>query len=270
MEVANKKSLSELTPQEVSQLDPTRLAELSRQEFERQHKIPSSKLEQNVSGYTKEQYELHLREQAEKEKKPMTGAEYRQQQALGVKPEMVKAPPTYEEFLAANFPHLLQEEEEAKQKKTVRQQPDVPLTEEDILRLEALKELDRSQMPAVADKDVDGLLVKTIEHYTFADGEDNASFYVSFDKDLFPGAAAFVQETQVKIESRATSLEIRLQEVPVSEKTPTVLAEWRLTLSPLFGRVEPSMTTHKVKNGKLSIKLCKAKVGPWKKGVKYS
>mmetsp|Transcript_58291 Transcript_58291/g.102061 ORF Transcript_58291/g.102061 Transcript_58291/m.102061 type:complete len:291 (+) Transcript_58291:100-972(+) len=218
--------------------------------------------------FTTEQLQLKMVDEREKEKPPMTGAQYRHQQALGVKPEMgnCKAPPSYEEFLAANFPHLV--EDENKKKSEERQEPEEPLTEEERLRLEALKELDRSQMPAC--KDSSGQLVKTIEHYMFADGEDHASFYIYFDKDLWPGASKFIQESQVKVESRATSLEIRLQDVPVSDKITETLAEWRLNLSPLFSKVEPTLTTHKVRNGKLSIKLCKAKSGPWKKGVKYS
>lgn len=219
------------------------------------------------ASFTTEELARKIVDEREKEKGPMTSAQYRQQQARGIKPEAgnMKTPPTYEEFLAVNFPHLLEDESK---KKEERQQPEEPLTEEERLRLEALSELDRSQMPPCAD--VNGQLVKTIEHYTFADGEDNVSFYVYFDKDLWPGAAKFIQESQVKVESRATSLEIRLQDVPVSEKLTETLAEWRLSLSPLFSRVEPTLTTHKVRNGKLSIKLCKAKSGPWKKGVKYS
>merc|ERR1712054_77940 len=114
--------------------------------------------------------------------------------------------------------------------------------------------------------DDQGRLVKTIEHYTFADGEDSVNFYIHFDKDLFPGAAGFIKDSQVKVLSKATALDIRLEDVPVSEKNASLLAEWRLSLSPLFSRVENSLTTHKVRNGKLSVKLFKSKSGPWKKG----
>lgn len=140
--------------------------------------------------------------------------------------------------------------------------------EEDLLRQEALRDLERSQMPAVADE-ADGRLVKTIEHYTFADGDDSVNFYVSFDKDLWEGASRFVKLEGVKVTSKSTSLEIRLQDVPVGERNLETFAEWRLVLSPLFSRVEAAMTTHRLRNGKLSVKLFKAKAGPWKKGVKY-
>jgi len=286
------KSLSELSSQDlgdISCLRPTDISDLSYREFERQLRQPAksdagelmhgignvfdaqgSDHSLQLQSFTREQFELQLREDAEKGKGPMTGVQFRQQQAFGVKPELANtqagAPPTYEEFLAANYPHLLQQED-IKQRWS-NDQAEVPPTQEEMLRVEALKELDRSQMPAVQGED--GLLVKTIEHYTFADSEDCVNFYVYFDKDLFPGAADFIQASQVKVESRSTSLDIRLQDVPVNAKNAGLLAEWRLTLSPLFSRVEASLTTHKVRNGKLSIKLYKAKQGAWKKGVKYS
>ncbi|CAE7824792.1 Jmjd8, partial [Symbiodinium microadriaticum] len=141
-------------------------------------------------------------------------------------------------------------------------------TPEELQRLQLLQALERSQMPAVSDDS--GLLAKTIEHYTFSDSEDSVSFSVHLDKDLFDGAAEFLQGAeQVQISSKATSLEIRIQGLPVSKQTPSQLAEWKLTLSPLFARVEPILTSHKVRNGKISVKLMKSKVGPWKKGVKY-
>ncbi|CAK0881941.1 unnamed protein product [Prorocentrum cordatum] len=62
-----------------------------------------------------------------------------------------------------------------------------------------------------------------------------------------------------EVESKASSLEIRLRDVPVSDRASESLAEWRLTLSPLFAHVEPSMTRHKVRNGRLSVKLVKTR-----------
>lgn len=305
------KSLTEFSRQDLSALGPTDIAELSRRAFEKRSEQPCSYSDADADagagsvgvdsvqqaggplrrpphlvpesgnrmqqlpegGFTKEQFELRLQEDAEKGKAPMTGTQFRQQQALGGKPEMANtstAPPSFDEFAHANYQHLMEKEEEARKANLPHEKALLPLSEEECLRLNALKDLDRSQMPAVADKDHDGLLVKTIEHYTFADNEDSVNFYVHFDKDLFLGAAALIQESQVKVESRATSLEIRVQGVPVSAKNADCLAEWRLTLSPLFGRVEASLTSHKMRNGKISIKLFKAKSGPWKKGVKYS
>lgn len=276
------KALSDLSRQNLEQLTAlgqTDIADLSRREFERQHALCSGADAGDSSpstGLTREQHELNLRDGLDKARSPMTGAEFRQQQALGTSPELGSQTraPSYEEFLAAHYPHLLQQEENQNEKRQQeqlqQQQTEVPPSEEELLRLQALQEFGRSQMPAVADKDHEGLLVKTIEHYTFADGEDHVNFYVHFDKDLFPGAAAFIHENQVNVVSRATSLDIRLQDVPVSEKNTGLLAEWRLSLSPLFSRVEYSLTSHKVRNGKLSIKLFKSKNGQWKKGVKYS
>lgn len=212
----------------------------------------------------------------------MGPAEYRERQAKGLKPEGVgaKGKPSYEEFLAAHYPHILEEKREkerkaaAQQEKNRQQEMDAQvaksLSEADVKLLEALNDNERSQMPAVVDKEQGGRLVKAIEHYTFADGDDTASFYVTFNKDLWEGASEHIQTDQIHVDSKATSLEIKLEGVPVSAKNPTVLADWRLDLKPLFGRVEPLLTTYKVKGGKLSIKVSKAKSGPWKKGVKYS
>merc|ERR1712137_49983 len=127
-----------------------------------------------------------------------------------------------------------------------------------------------SQMPAIILNDENARLVKTIEHYTFADGVDTVNFYVTFDKDLWNGASKFITDSQVRVESRAASLNIKLQDVPLSDSTVSQLAEWRLELAPLFSRVEATMTTYSVRNGKLSVKLYKSKSGAWKKGLKYS
>lgn len=206
-------------------------------------------------------------EERDKERlKPMDGNEWRSRQEKGLKPEVANAalqPPGMAELLAQCRPTPKEPQENRREDVEEEAQP----SEEDLLRQEALKDLERSQMPAVA---AEGKLVKTIEHYSFADGEDTATFYIHFDKDLWDGAAKHISEAQVKVNSKASSLDICLQGVPVSEKCLQICPDWRLSLSPLFGRVEPMMTTHKVKNGKLTVKLAKAKNTPWKKGVKYS
>merc|ERR1719401_2185297 len=96
---------------------------------------------------------------------------------------------------------------------------EAPPSAEELLRLQALSELERSQMPAIASNKGDGHLIKTIEHYSFADGDDTVSFYVHFDKDLWEGASSFIGESQVRVESHATSLDIRLEGVPVSKQS---------------------------------------------------
>eukprot|EP00931_Biecheleriopsis_adriatica_P122653 TRINITY_DN97660_c0_g1_i1.p1 TRINITY_DN97660_c0_g1~~TRINITY_DN97660_c0_g1_i1.p1 ORF type:complete len:303 (-),score=90.04 TRINITY_DN97660_c0_g1_i1:90-998(-) len=213
---------------------------------------------------------------------PMDPAEYRQRQELSLRPEAANTPAaamldsepkrvtpfSYEELMNRYLPHNAQEEGD--KAAAAEKAAEVPPTPEQLQRLEILKAMDRSQMPAVSGDS--GSLAKTIEHYTFSDTEDFASFSVHLDKDLFEGASKFLQDpsTQVIIDSRATSLEIRLQGIPVSQHKSDVVAEWKLTLSPLFARVEASLTTHKVKGGKISVKLAKSKPGAWKKGVKYS
>mmetsp|Transcript_69701 Transcript_69701/g.168627 ORF Transcript_69701/g.168627 Transcript_69701/m.168627 type:complete len:265 (-) Transcript_69701:81-875(-) len=220
-------------------------------------------------GMTTEELMEKFAEQREEERlQPMDGKEWRKRQEKGLKPEVANAniqPPGMAELMAQcqPFPRPLlgqgREQEEA----------EASPSQDELLRQQALKDLERSQMPAVA-AEGGGRLVKTIEHYAFADSEDIATFYVHFDKDLWDGASKHITEAQVKVDSKAGSLEILLQGVPVSEKSQQTLADWRLTLSPLFGRVEPLMTTQKMKNGKLTVKLAKAKNIPWKKGVKYS
>lgn len=203
----------------------------------------------------------------------MDAAEYRKRQDGGAKPEAAMAnratPLSLDEIMAKYQPQRpdgqTQDEEPEQWRRRCREQV---MSEEELQRHRILQELNRSQMPAVA-KDDDGALVKTIEHYSFADGEDAASFYVQFDKDLWEGASKFVEVGQVQIDSKPNSLEIRLLGIPVSERALDRLAEWRLSLSPLFSRVEPAMTTWKVKGGKLVVKLAKSKTGAWKKGVKY-
>mmetsp|Transcript_10509 Transcript_10509/g.23875 ORF Transcript_10509/g.23875 Transcript_10509/m.23875 type:complete len:273 (-) Transcript_10509:103-921(-) len=210
--------------------------------------------------------------------RPLTAEEYRQQQAQGgLSQRGENRPPSYEEFLAMYYPHLLQKEQATKQADLARAATEAmqaslresQVSEADSSLQAVLQDLDRSQMPAVSDPSSDGQLVKTIEHYTFADGEESVQFYISFDKDLWNGATKYITEQCIEVSSKSSSLEIRLLNVPVSERTLDVLATWRLQLSPLFSRVEPSLTTWKVRNGKLSVKLNKSKAGSWKKGVKY-
>lgn len=195
--------------------------------------------------------------------RPMHPEEYRKQEAQdgALRPlsRTAAPPPSYEDFLAAHYQNLL-----PKDTKEVVEETKAPLSGDEMLRLQALNELSRSQMPAVGEA---GHLVKTIEHYTFSDGEDAANFYINFDKDLWDGASEWVCFNKVKVVSKATSVDIRLDAVPIGVSQPT--AEWRLNLSPLFSRIEASMTTYKVKNGKLSIKVFKSKAGEWKKGLKY-
>merc|ERR1712194_763994 len=124
-----------------------------------------------------------------------------------------------------------------------------------------------SAMPAVAVSE-GSRPVKTIEHYTFADGEDSVNFAVSFDKDLWAGAAKCIEEAQVHVDIKATSLEIRIVDVPLSADAADTLVDWRLNLAPLFSRVEPLMSKHRLRNGKLTVTLAKTRAGAWKKGVK--
>lgn len=225
-------------------------------------------------GISKEQWEEQHR-QAQKQRPvdegpgKMDAETYRQRQSAGLKPEggSSKAPPSYQNFLSKHYPHLAKEKEEAEinaAKLIVRPEP---ISEDEKMRLEALKELERSQMPAIAADG--GVLTKTIEHYTFSDADDVATIYVSFDKDLWDGASKFVTFESIKVDCTATTLDIILQGVPVSDRSLETLAEWRLHLQPLFSRVEPVMTSHKLRNGKLSVKLCKVKNGSWKKALKY-
>lgn len=204
---------------------------------------------------------------------PMDPREYRLRLEKGLKLEVAnaatKAPTQSFHELAEISSQIVKKQIEPLGASVGHEPREPTLTLDDILRFDALSALERSQMPAVA-AESDGHLVKTIEHYTFADGDDTVSFYIYFDKDLWDGASKFISENQVKVESHATSLRIRLDGVPVSDRSLETLAEWRLNLSPLFSRVEPMMTTHKVRSGKLSVKLAKAKNTPWKKGVKYS
>lgn len=236
--------------------------------------LPSEPFRRKVPqepGITTEELMERFAEERDQERlKPMDANEWRTRQEKGLRPEVANAniqPPGMAELMSQcqPFPKPLPGERQEGEGKA-----EAPVVSQDeLLRQEALKDLERSQMPAVASEE-GGRLVKTIEHYTFADSEDIATFYVYFDKDLWDGASKHISEAQVKVDSKASSLEICLQGVPVSEKSLQILADWRLTLSPLFGRVEPMMTAQKMKNGKLTVKLAKAKNTPWKKGVKYS
>jgi len=227
--------------------------------------------EQLLDGIAKEAEELKAC------KGPMEPAEYRRRQELAARPEMAETPASallaepekrttplsYEELLRRYH----QPPDPKAQSEPCEAEAEKAPSQEDMQRLERLKAMSRSQMPAV---ESEGVPSKTIEHYTFADGEDSVSFSISLDKDLFDGASSFLKNNQqVKVSCTATSLDIRFQDIPVSSLTPETMVEWRLTLSPLFSRIEPLLTTHKVKGGKLSVKLVKSKVGQWKKGVKY-
>mmetsp|Transcript_123065 Transcript_123065/g.342756 ORF Transcript_123065/g.342756 Transcript_123065/m.342756 type:complete len:266 (+) Transcript_123065:67-864(+) len=140
------------------------------------------------------------------------------------------------------------------------------LSEEERLRLEVLAELDRSQMPAVH-KD-DGVLLKTIEHYTFADSNSTATIYIDLDKDLFEGAAAHVAEANVEVTTNESDVTILLHKMPAS-KTVSALADWRLFLSPLFHSVEPDGTAWKIRKGKVSVRLQKKKPQEWRRVLKF-
>eukprot|EP00930_Biecheleria_cincta_P031350 TRINITY_DN21767_c0_g1_i1.p1 TRINITY_DN21767_c0_g1~~TRINITY_DN21767_c0_g1_i1.p1 ORF type:complete len:293 (-),score=62.76 TRINITY_DN21767_c0_g1_i1:28-873(-) len=209
---------------------------------------------------------------AQKALEPMDPAEYRQRQENGLRPELAMHPSSVERQTPLSYDELLKQypaQQALQISEGAAAEEEVAPTPEELQRLEVLKAMERSQMPAVADGA--GNLARTIEHYTFSDAEDSASFSVNLDKDLWDGASSFLQDhSQVVVDSRATCLEISVQGIPVSEKQPEALARWKLTLSPLFGRIEPSMTTHKVRGNKVTVKLCKSKVAPWKKGVKYS
>lgn len=229
---------------------------------------PSLSREELLEGLAKEA-------RAQKALEPMDAAEYRQRQESGLQPELPRhpnrqAPLSYDELLKQYQPQqqALQNSEAADEQRP--RVEEVPPTPEELQRLEVLKAMERSQMPAVADGA--GNLARTIEHYTFSDAEDTASFSVNIDKDLWDGASGFLRDhqSQVVVDSRATCVEITVQDIPLSAKQPEALARWKLTLSPLFGRIEPSMTTHKVRRNKLTVKLFKSRVCPWKKGVKYS
>jgi len=158
------------------------------------------------------------------------------------------------------------EEEKLRKQEAEREEVQARLSEEEQLRLEVLAELDRSQMPAVHQED--GALLKTIEHYTFADANDAATIYIELDKDLFEGAAAHVVVENVEVVTHDTEVTILLHKVPAS-KTVSALADWRLHLSPLFHSVEPDGTTYKVRKGKVSVKLKKKKMQEWRRVLKF-
>lgn len=140
------------------------------------------------------------------------------------------------------------------------------LAEEEHLRLQILTDLERSQMPAV--RSGDGSLQKTIEHYTFADSEDTATISIELDKDLFEGAATFVLEENVEVDSRDGEVTILLHRVPAYKGAET-MAEWRLHISPLFHSIEPDRTTWRIRKGKVSVKLKKRKAQDWRRLVKF-
>mmetsp|Transcript_89202 Transcript_89202/g.186422 ORF Transcript_89202/g.186422 Transcript_89202/m.186422 type:complete len:272 (+) Transcript_89202:97-912(+) len=196
----------------------------------------------------------------------MSASQYRQRQRLGIQPE---APSYHDEVatkLAQRYPKLLspsQAMDDDKEHQNEQQQQ----------RREPLRE--PCQMPAIASGDSQAggggsqpRLVKTIEHYTFADGEDVVSIYVNFETDLWPGASNYISEPNVKVDCKASSLDVWLDSVPVSPQNLQHLAVWRLSLSPLFSRVEPSLLEVKFRSKKLTLRLTKVKAGPWKKVLK--
>eukprot|EP00971_Amphidinium_carterae_P127595 2528055-Amphidinium_carterae.1 len=77
-------------------------------------------------------------------------------------------------------------------------EPQPPLTEEELRRLDMLADMGRSQMPAV--HKADGQLEKTIEHYTFADSPEAATLYIFIDRDLYTGASAALADGQVLLQ----------------------------------------------------------------------
>eukprot|EP00419_Tripos_fusus_P003180 CAMPEP_0172683390 /NCGR_PEP_ID=MMETSP1074-20121228/18813_1 /TAXON_ID=2916 /ORGANISM="Ceratium fusus, Strain PA161109" /LENGTH=218 /DNA_ID=CAMNT_0013502231 /DNA_START=10 /DNA_END=666 /DNA_ORIENTATION=+ len=144
--------------------------------------------------------------------------------------------------------------------------PEVPLDAEANARLAALAELDRSQMPAISYGD--GVLLKTIEHYTFADTAEVATIYIELDKDLWNGASDCVTDASVDVACRESEVTITLQGVPTARAAST-LANWRLHLAPMFHSVVPELTSWRLRNGKVSIKLKKKKAQDWRKVLKY-
>eukprot|EP00747_Dinoflagellata_sp_TGD_P187253 gnl/TRDRNA2_/TRDRNA2_44813_c0_seq1.p1 gnl/TRDRNA2_/TRDRNA2_44813_c0~~gnl/TRDRNA2_/TRDRNA2_44813_c0_seq1.p1 ORF type:complete len:288 (+),score=73.48 gnl/TRDRNA2_/TRDRNA2_44813_c0_seq1:66-929(+) len=139
------------------------------------------------------------------------------------------------------------------------------LSEEEELRLEVLADLDRSQMPAIhADG---GTVIKTIEHYAFADSDDVATIYIELDKDLYEGAAACVKEDMIEAIAKDTEATIWVRGVPASQTVATTV-DWRLHLSPLCHSVDSAVVV-KLRKGKISVKLKKRKKQPWKKVLKF-
>lgn len=213
-------------------------------------------------------------EQQRQSKSPMEAAEYRRVQATGMRSEGLNV----EERLAQKYPYILRppgQSPEASAPQAAAAQTSAAskaaAAEAANLDSEADESWDQPvvpQMPAIQESS-SGNLVKTIEQYTFSDSEDSVSFVVHFDRDLWDGASNYVDTSRVKVECTATSLEIRLQGLPIGpEAAPEALADWRLALKPLFSRVEPRMMRQRLRKGKLTVTLMKSKVGSWKKGVK--
>mmetsp|Transcript_71792 Transcript_71792/g.162922 ORF Transcript_71792/g.162922 Transcript_71792/m.162922 type:complete len:262 (+) Transcript_71792:55-840(+) len=160
----------------------------------------------------------------------------------------------------------LTEEERQERAEAERLEIQARLSEEEQLRLEVLAELDRSQMPAVHQED--GLLLKTIEHYTFADSNEVATISIELDKDLFEGAAAHVSADNIEVTTNESDVTILLHGVPAA-KAVAAPADWRLHLSPLFHTVDPDGTTFKLRKGKVSVKLKKKKPQEWRRILKF-
>merc|ERR1740129_415521 len=168
------------------------------------------------------------------------------------------------------FEQLEAEKQEAeKQRKRLQREAkeQAKLSEEEQLRLEVLSELDRSQMPAVHTED--GRLLKTVEHYTFADSREVATISIELEKDLFEGALALVTEDLIEVETRETDVTIHLRRLPAAKGVSSVLADWRLYLSPLYHTVDPTGTTWKIRKGKVVVRLKKRKAQEWRKVLKF-
>mmetsp|Transcript_41511 Transcript_41511/g.75216 ORF Transcript_41511/g.75216 Transcript_41511/m.75216 type:complete len:214 (+) Transcript_41511:108-749(+) len=202
------KKLVDLTPEDFAKHEQELLA-LGKQALQEQRHQDGHEAAAMAShgtsqrGLTNEELKQYLAgvERADG-KGPLTAEEYRQQQAQGgLSQRGENRAPTYEEFLAMYYPHLLRQEQERKQAslaqatadalqgKDTKAQLGVDATQQDAVRC---------QMPAVEDPGSDGQLVKTIEHYAFADGEESVQFYVLFDKDLWNGAAEHIAEAQIQ------------------------------------------------------------------------
>ena len=136
--------------------------------------------------------EEERRRQREKEV-PMDPATWRERQEQGVRPEFANAavssragaagpaaPRRPTRFMQQHCPELL-EQQGGEPEAGRAAAPEAALGGEELQRREELASHGRSQMPAVAEGG--GRLVKTVEHYTFADGEDTVSFSLHFDKD---------------------------------------------------------------------------------------
>lgn len=168
--------------------------------------------------------------------------------------------PSYSELAAEQYERELMREQ-------LEEIEAAKLSEDEISRREVLAELDRSQMPAVCTQE--GLLRKTIEHYVFEDGDDTVTLSVKLDEHLFPGASAYVTEDKIQVKTLPTELHMSLVGVPANSKATEQLAEWKLSLVPLWGKVDPPLTSYKLRKGKVVVKMSKIKGQAWKKILRY-